>query len=373
MNRKKRKILLLFYEPYKSGITRHILYILRLFQGEDIEFRVLVSSDDNRIPKALKKLLPHDQLTIVPRSRFFSITGLLTARKIISEHGIEQIHIHNLQSALWGYASTFFTTCSTIIFTPHVDTVNGDSTAGWISRFFKIISPFTTFFIAVSISQKRHFNFRKIAPEKKLKCILNHIDGEEISTAIHSPPSTTTDLTLPPATVLLLQVGRLDRQKNPSFLLRVIEKVVKREKKCHFLLLGDGPLRTTIQEQIEEYQLSRHISLHAYRQDIFHLLDKVDIVTSTSLWEGLPYSLLEAAFLKKPIVATDIPGHTDLITDKQSGFLASTEQEFADKLCLLIQSGKLRAEMGENCYKKNRNLFELKNMKAPLSTLYGGS
>ncbi len=373
MNRKKRKILLLFYEPYKSGITRHILSILRVFQGEDIEFRVLVSSDDSRIPKALKEVLPHHQLTMVPRSRFFSITGLLTARKIISEHDIEQIHIHNLQSALWGYASTFFTACSTVIFTPHVDMVNGDSTAGWISGFFKILSPFTTSFVAVSPSQKRRFSSRNIAPEKKIKYISNHIDGEEISSAIHSPISTATDLTLPPATVLLLQVGRLDRQKNPSFLLRVIEKVVKRENKCHFLLLGDGPLRKTIQEQIEEYKLSRHISLHPYRQDIFHLLNKADIVTSTSLWEGLPYSLLEAAFLKKPIVATDIPGHTDLIADDRSGFLASTEQEFADKLCLLIQSGKLRAKMGENCYRKNRNLFDLKNMKAPLATLYGGS
>jgi glycosyltransferase involved in cell wall biosynthesis len=125
--------------------------------------------------------------------------------------------------------------------------------------------------------------------------------------------------------------------------------------------------------QIKKDELTEYVTCLGYRKDIYQLIKTIDIVTSTSHWEGLPYSLIEASFFKKAIIATDISGHSDLITSGESGFLVNNKQDFTDKLCKLIQSRKLRAEMGENCYRRNRELFDISHMSTSLTEIYTNS
>ncbi|WP_153304882.1 glycosyltransferase [Desulfocapsa sulfexigens] len=356
-----------------SGISRHIRYLLQVVKDENIEFWLLCSSDDQKIPAFLADVVPKDHLTMVQPSRFFSLEGLVTARKIIQKNHIDLVHIHNLQSAIWGYGSTFFTRCKKIIFTPHVDSFGENSNYQGSRYLLKLLSPFTAFFIAVSSSQQNRFKHWKIAHTHKIQLIRNHIDTTRIETCSQSHSNIVNELNIPSSSVIVMQIGRLDRQKNPLSLLRIIKEVTKRCNNSHFLFIGDGPLRKKLEIQIKRDNMMSHVTLLGYRKNIHQLTKTVDIITSTSRWEGLPYSLIEASFFKKAIVATDIPGHSDLINTGTSGFLVKNEQEFADKLCKLIQSKTLRTTMGENFYRRNKELFSIENMRNSLSEIYTNS
>ncbi len=369
-SKNNHKILLLFYEPFLSGISRHIRYLLRVLQNENLEFWVLCSSDDSKISAFLADVLPRNHLILVSPNRLFSLEGLITARKIIRENDINVLHIHNFQSAIWGYASAFFTRCEKIIFTPHVDSFGVDSGIPWGRYLLMLLSPFTNVFIAVSYSQQKRLRDWKFARESKIKHISNHIDASEMKSNRQQQSTIRNELNISPSTILVMHVGRLDRQKDPLSLLRIIKNVTKQCSDCYFLYVGDGPLRNTLETQIKKDKLTDFVSCTGYRKDVYQLLKTIDIITSTSHWEGLPYSLIEASFFKKAIIATNISGHSDLISTGKSGFLVNDEQDFTDKLCKLIQSRNLRAEMGENCYRRNRELFEITNMRTSLSKIY---
>ena len=366
----KQRVLFLFYEPFLSGISRHIRYILQVLRNEEVEFWLLCSSSDQKIPPFFEDVIPADHIRMVSANRFFSVAGVIAARTLINKHQITTIHIHNLQSALWGYLATFFSRCNRVLYTPHVDSVGKNRGSRWIRTFFTLLSPFTTTFVTVSNSQYHLFKRWNIAPEAKIRSIQNHIRPHSEDNRSQPSHDIKQQLGLDAKSVLVLQASRLDRQKDPLYLLRVAKRVIKRCPNSHFLLVGDGPLQATVNEQLKEQTLTEQVSVTAYSPNLTQLMEQADIITTTSGWEGLPYTLLEAASLRKAIVATDIAGHTDLICSGKSGFLAADEETFAEHLCSLIQSPKRRAEMGENCYRQNRELFNVHNMKGPLSELY---
>ena len=107
-----------------------------------------------------------------------------------------------------------------------------------------------------------------------------------------------------------------------------------------------------------------------YRHDGPELLNASDIVTLTSRWEGLPYALLEAMCLKKPVVVTDIPGNRDLVANGESGYLAKRPEEFSEKLVKLARLKELRDQMGNDGYRRNRDLFNPSHLARLMREIY---
>ncbi len=91
-----------------------------------------------------------------------------------------------------------------------------------------------------------------------------------------------------------------------------------------FLLVGEGPLAETIQDSLKARGLERTVRLLGFRSDALDIANASDIVTLTSRWEGLPYTIIEAIALRKPVVSTHFSSIRDLITDGQTGFVAKT-------------------------------------------------
>lgn len=117
-------------------------------------------------------------------------------------------------------------------------------------------------------------------------------------------------------------LGRISMQKNP----RVFNEVALRLPNLKFLWIGDGELRSeltapniTITGWIERNQALKY----AMQSDTFIL---------TSLWEGLPMSLLEAMYMKKMCVVSDVIGNRDVIQNGLNGFIAKSSVEFAQKI-----------------------------------------
>ncbi|TLQ06277.1 glycosyltransferase family 1 protein [Marinilactibacillus psychrotolerans] len=125
-------------------------------------------------------------------------------------------------------------------------------------------------------------------------------------------------------TLVLGNIGRLEKQKNHSFLIEVFSKVKSKESDAILLLIGEGSLEQELKTLVEVKQLTDSVHFLGVRQDIPRMLKAMDIFIMPSLYEGLPISAVEAqAAGKKVVLSTEVSKETQL-TDNVS-FLSLDE------------------------------------------------
>lgn len=102
-------------------------------------------------------------------------------------------------------------------------------------------------------------------------------------------------------------VGRFVASKNHAFLVEIAREAVRMEPRSFFLLVGDGPLRAAIEENVRSSGLARHFMFLGVRSDVPALMKgAMDILAFPSLFEGLPVTLLEAQAAGLKCVISDV-------------------------------------------------------------------
>jgi glycosyltransferase involved in cell wall biosynthesis len=115
------------------------------------------------------------------------------------------------------------------------------------------------------------------------------------------------ELGFPENSLILGHVGRFAEQKNHAFLIDIIAEAVNKEPRCRALLVGDGPLRPSIQEKVHSLGLDEHVVFAGVRSDIPRLMrGAMDVFVFPSLHEGLPMVLIEAQAAGLPVVVSDV-------------------------------------------------------------------
>ncbi|EOI2853393.1 glycosyltransferase family 4 protein [Campylobacter coli] len=162
----------------------------------------------------------------------------------------------------------------------------------------------------------------------------------------------------------ILNVGRmaLEDQKGFLRLIDIWKMVQKKEiyKDWTLTIVGDGELKKTIEQKIKAYELENSVILKPFTKEIEKEYLQASIYAMTSLYEGFPMVLVEVSSYGVPLVSFDInTGPSDIIENKKSGFLIEDGnfQEFADKICLLMDNENLRKQMGQNAKEKIQNEF----------------
>jgi glycosyltransferase involved in cell wall biosynthesis len=102
-----------------------------------------------------------------------------------------------------------------------------------------------------------------------------------------------------------INVGRLTRQKGHWFLIRSFRQVVDEYPDARLFILGEGNLREKLEDLIQELDLSENVFLLGDQENVFPFLVNSDCFVFTSLWEGLPLSLIEALSVNLPVISTD--------------------------------------------------------------------
>lgn len=117
--------------------------------------------------------------------------------------------------------------------------------------------------------------------------------------------------------------GRLDPQKNPLLLLEALAGIAGRPggAQIQARLLGDGPERALLERRVRELHLDGQVRLLGRVSDVPVHLQATDIFVLPSNSEGISNALLEAMAHGVPCIATDIPGNSELIRDRETGLL----------------------------------------------------
>ena len=153
-------------------------------------------------------------------------------------------------------------------------------------------------------------------------------------------------------------VGMLTKQKGFNYLVEAARSVLKNNSNVRFLIVGDGPESTNLQNQIDVLRLSGKVKLLGLRHGINEFFSKCDIYVQPSLWEGLCITVVEAMACGLPVVASNVGGIPESVIDGMSGFLVPPKDPWAlaNRISRLIKQPRLRFAMG----KRGRQIAEHK-------------
>mgnify|MGYP004459216929 FL=1 len=128
---------------------------------------------------------------------------------------------------------------------------------------------------------------------------------------------------------IIIAVGRLTEQKNWPMLLNVFKRFKSRNKEYRLEIYGTGELQETLQNRIDSMSLSNSVQLCGHSDHIGERLKKAEIYVSTSDYEGISNSMLEAMAVGVPVICTDCPagGARAYIQNGENGFLVPVRDE----------------------------------------------
>jgi len=143
-------------------------------------------------------------------------------------------------------------------------------------------------------------------------------------------------LDLPLDKKIIFGVGSLIERKGFSFLIAAMERVIECDGDVTCYIGGDGPLRDTLQKQIQDLQLTDCVKLVGYIPDSLLpvWMNASDLFVLSSLNEGNPTVMFECLGCGKPFVGTDVGGVREIITSKDYGLLVepANAQDMTEKL-----------------------------------------
>lgn len=109
--------------------------------------------------------------------------------------------------------------------------------------------------------------------------------------------------------ISLAFVGEISKRKNQIFLV----KALKQLEGYSLTLVGDGDGREEIEKYVKKHGLADRVFITGFTKEAYEYIAGCDIYVSASEIEGLPFNIMEAMYLKKPIIASNIKGHSDLL------------------------------------------------------------
>lgn len=127
--------------------------------------------------------------------------------------------------------------------------------------------------------------------------------------------------------IIILLMGRLDVQKGHLFFLNAVKDLLRTSSHLKVLILGEGSLRHSILQLIEFEGLSKNVVLAGFHPDSEPYTEIADIVAVPSHWEAFGLAAVEGMIKGKIVLASDVGGLSEIITDKKDGFLFRNNDE----------------------------------------------
>lgn len=169
--------------------------------------------------------------------------------------------------------------------------------------------------VCVSLGILNNLTSLKVINSNKVSCIYNPV----LDPSIKAKSEALVDYTN-----YFVAVGRLHYQKGYDLLVLAMKKVKEQNPNIKVVIVGDGPDKDQLIRLINDNHLTENIILHGSDKNPYKLIANAKGIILSSRWEGLPTVLVEAAYLKTPIITFDCRyGPKELTDHGTTGHLVS--------------------------------------------------
>ena len=207
-------------------------------------------------------------------------------------------------------------------------------------RFFRVIPVALSSEIQRTIIQEYHLK------EKKVPIILNGVDLDKCVCK--------TDYAIFDK-FRILHIGRFSEQKNHKCLIEAFK--IFRENYCNtkLILVGEGEKRSEIEKLVKDNNIQDCVEFVGNTDNVYRYLHEADMFTLSSIYEGIPMTIIEAMGTGLPIVTTNVGGIPDMVKNEESALLTSIDSiQMANAFSRLARNQSLRSQLGRKAYDVSR-------------------
>lgn len=364
-----KKTIMLIAETCQDGVGRHVSDLVMNLDKK--KYNIIVVHGTGRVDQNFRTM----QNRMSENVKFLAVPSMvrnihpiqdmkafLHVNKLICHYRPTIVHCHSSKAGVIGrLIGSSKSYVKKIIYTPHAYAIQNMQLSSvkhsvyllierWLGHKKKVLT------INVSNGERQFALDHKLCKENSA-VIYNAVeDMPDIS--VDGITGIRGELKVPENHKLVICAARLYHQKNPQLFCDIAERAAKQHSDVHFIWVGEGEMLEAMRSRVSKMEgLSDRIQFVGYRQDVHPLMCASDIFLSTSRYEGLPYTLIEACRASLPMIAADIVGNSEVVTDGINGHLfnldegADAAKELLDEL---LEDEVLRDKMAQEA----RNVYE---------------
>lgn len=228
--------------------------------------------------------------------------------------------------------------------------------------------------IAVSADVAESIRKNKPGLKAPLITVLNGVNVDTFGPGLASGSEVRTTFGIPADATVIGTIAVFRFQKRLDVWLDVAKTILEKQPDAHFIIVGDGPLKSEIVGKAAALQIEARVHFAGLQTEVRPYLAAMDIYMMSSIFEGLPIAMLEAMASGCPVVTTDAGGIKEVIRHETDGLMCSVDesQKLSDFALTLIRDSKKRTGLATNARKRVVESFSMKAMVANLEAVYKG-
>ena len=363
------RVLHLLVTTGPGGGPKHVFDLVRKLPSDEFEVIIAAPRDGVFFDRFWELGISMVEL---PLSRL-GVRHLPLTMQLIRGQRIDIVHTHGKGPGLYGRLA------ARVFGVPAVHTFHGIH-YGSYSRvgqdlylsLERRLSRMTHTVINVSRSQEMEgLALRLFEPEQSV-VVVNGIDVDELERTMRHSAIRRETLGLGPDHFVLGCVSRWDPVKRFQVLLEAVRRLASRAPQLALLLVGGGGEEAMIRRIVADTGIGDRVIFTGFLGSPARVYGILDLYVATSLKEGLPLAPLEAMCAGVPIVATDVPGHRDVVVRDRTGLLVPPEDSaaLADGIMELMADPARRRVMGEAGRQRVLDHFGIRSMAERTADVY---
>lgn len=306
---------------------------------------------------------------VVNKSRGIDFKLCYKLFKIIKSERIDIVFSHHFMPLFYSFIPT------KISFNKHIHVEHSVWELTKLSKFYSNILNFMLNRIdyCISISEEL-FNFfvsSKSLDIEKLAKIINGIPIEKFEVK-GERLRIRQQYNISDNDFLIGSIGNLRPEKNHVMQIKALPLLIRNHKNIKLMLVGDGSTKGQLQKLALSLGVKDHVIFTGSKPDASIYYEAFDVYLLTSLFEGLPLTVLEAMAAKKPIIATDVIGINEVVKNDYNGFLVELDnvEELTTKLIVVMNSNGLFDKIVENAFETVKQKYSMSQCAAHYTKLF---
>jgi glycosyltransferase involved in cell wall biosynthesis len=368
-------------ESTGGGSGRHVVDVLAaLAKDPRFEVHLIHSLDriEDRYRLGIEKLAGQIKIYEVPMVRqvnpILDWKGMWAIHQYLRQQGLfRAVHSHSAKAGAIGSVAARLLGVPRVVFTPHAFYSMGLN--GRKQKVYQVVEKICGLvchkLIAVSGEESSYMLRHRLIAKSKLQIIPNAIEPIDLATWQARGRQMRAELGIGDTTRVIGSIGRLTPQKNPLMFVEMVAHRTQRysaAEEC-YVMVGDGVLEQEVLAALDHYQIRDRVLFLGFRSDVDDLLAALDIFVLNSLYEGMPYIILEAMAHALPIVSTNVEGVLDPLQD--GGLLVPIGDVGAlDAALDQLVDPQRRQEMGSANRQRLEKNYSIEVMMQSLVNLY---
>jgi glycosyltransferase involved in cell wall biosynthesis len=364
-------------EATTGGMRRHLTLLTQHLNRDAFAVEVIASTlrDPRFLDDVAQMRAAGRPVHIVPMVReirpWRDLAALVQLWRQFRVGRYDIVHTHSAKAGFLGRLAARGAGVRVTLYSPHAFPFmmsSGKGLYAWLERF---AARYTTRFIAVSEGERAAGLAAGVGRPEQYVVIENGVDLAALRAA-EQWSDVRAEWGLNAGDLVVGAVGRLVDQKGFRDLIAAAPQVLAAVPQAHFVIVGSGELAEKLQRQAQQASVAHRVHFAGWRQDVMACYDAFDLFVLPSLWEGCPYTLLEAMGCGRAVVATRVPGSVDIVREGETGRLVEPAQPaaLAEAIIALARDPERRRQMGERGREVVERDYTLARFIAKVEALY---